>query len=265
MIESLVKRLGKRLGAEIRGAAAAARLFTGPGSALRFRRLLLARRGFKKHVDARPSVVRLRPLGGAPVLLRPQSADIQTVIDVFLDREHVPPKQVSHPSVILDLGANIGLTMAHFATLFPAARILGAELDPDNAALCVENTERWRDRCEVVAAGVWVRDGTVPYVRREGREVSHAIAEAATDATSWTTAISIDSLLQRLPATTEVDYMKMDIEGAEREVLRSAQSWARVCQRSRWKSTLRTPLRTARPTCRLSDSRRRSNDDAAPT
>jgi len=145
---------------------------------------------------------------------------------VFLDREHVPPKQVSHPSVILDLGANIGLTMAHFATLFPAARILGAELDPDNAALCVENTERWRDRCEVVAAGVWVRDGTVPYVRREGREVSHAIAEAAADATSWTTAISIDSLLQRLPATTEVDYMKMDIEGAEREVLRSGQSWA---------------------------------------
>jgi hypothetical protein len=36
----------------------------------------------------------------------------------------------------------------------------------------------------------------------------------------------MESLLARLPPAIDVDYAKMDIEGAEREVLRSGQSWA---------------------------------------
>ena len=207
-------------------AAAAVRLVSDPSSAVHLRRLLLTRRGFRGTLNEASSSVRLRPLAGATVRLRPQSADVQTVIDVFIDREHLPPPLGREPAVVLDLGANIGLTMAHFATLYPAARIVGAELDPDNAALCQQNTAPWRDRCEVISAGVWVSDGNVAYVRREGREVSHAITEASVEGTESATAISLDSLLDRAGVNGRVDYVKMDIEGAEREVLRAGQSWA---------------------------------------
>ena len=190
------------------------------------RRLLLARRGGVRADSSPTEIVRLRPLRGQSVELRPLAADVQTVLDVFLDGEHLPPPLHLPPRVILDLGANIGLTIAHFATLYPTAKILGAELDPANARLAEANIRPWADRCEVIAAAVWVEDGTVPYRQQHGREVSHAIASAE-EATATADAISINSLVRRAVGEIgDVDYVKMDIEGAEIDVLRNAESWA---------------------------------------
>ena len=40
------------------------------------------------------------------------------------------------------------------------------------------------------------------------------------------TAITLDSLLERCGSPQQIDYVKMDIEGAERAVLRENTSWA---------------------------------------
>ncbi len=211
---------------EIESMRLSARLVSDPTSALRFRKLLLARRGVTDAVPRGGTVeIRLRGLRGSSVRLRPGSADVQTVVDVFRDGEHLPPPPLGPPDLILDLGANVGLTMAHFATLFPSAQIVGAELDPENAELCRQNVAAWAGRCQVIAAGIWTADGPVAYVRREGREVSHAITAGASDATAAAQAISLGSLLNSVTSGL-VDYVKMDIEGAERDVLRDGLSWA---------------------------------------
>ena len=127
------------------------------------------------------------------------------------------------PEKILDLGANIGMTMAHLAVLYPSARIVGVELDAENAALCRENLRPWADRCTIVEAAAWTADGAVRYERRRGYEQGFHVTSESGNATA--PAISLNTLLAR-HGWDQVDFVKMDIEGAEQQVLRRATQWA---------------------------------------
>ncbi len=175
-----------------------------------------------------PVTVRFRTLDPASVKLRPQTEDDGLARDVFFTSYHLPPAGIDPREVryIWDLGANIGLTMAHLAAKFPGAHITGVELDADNAALCSENISRWHDRCEVVAAGVWTSSGTVEYERPTGRAQSfHVVDATGSTPSAHAPAISLNALLERSGAML-IDYVKMDIEGAERAVLNENTEWA---------------------------------------
>lgn len=175
-----------------------------------------------------PVTVRFRPLGPASVKLRPQTEDDGLARDVFFTSYHLPPAGIDPRELrhIWDLGANIGLTMAHMAANFPQAHITGVELDANNAALCSENISRWHDRCEVIAAGVWTSSGTVEYERPTGRVQSFHVVDATGSTPSASApAISLNALLERSGAML-IDYVKMDIEGAERAVLNENTEWA---------------------------------------
>jgi FkbM family methyltransferase len=174
--------------------------------------------------------VRLRPLHGARVLLRPGTSDAAVVQNTFAGGYHLPPTdaRLSVEPRILDLGSNIGLTVAHFAVLYPTARILGVEMDADNAKLALHNTEPWQDRCQIVNSAAWHSDGEVRYRRTAGREAGFQIVEGADSQTGRSArAVSMDNLIAELAAgDTGIDYVKMDIEGAEEQVLRINTSWA---------------------------------------
>jgi len=170
--------------------------------------------------------LRFREMPEATLTLRPGTEDDSLAKDALFRRHHLPPQSIPPDALhrIWDLGANVGLTMAHMAALFPGAHIIGVELDADNAALCLQNVSTWPDRCELIHAGVWIGDGTVNYKHDPGRAQSFRIAseESAVRAP----AISLNTLLAR-SGWERVDYVKMDIEGAEREVLKKNTEWAR--------------------------------------
>lgn len=173
----------------------------------------------------------LRPLGGHRVLVRPSTSDVDTVWGTFAGRYHRPPEEVAGAEVrlIWDLGANIGLTMADLARRHPRARILGVELDTENAALARANVAPWADRCEIVEGAVWPEDGELRYVRLPGVTSGHYVTEAALEADPAVTpapAISPESLLAMSAAGSVVDYAKVDIEGAESRLLREHTGWA---------------------------------------
>jgi FkbM family methyltransferase len=162
--------------------------------------------------------LRVRALGGARVLVRPGSSDAQVLLDTFVGGYHRPPADLD-PTTIVDLGSNIGLTLADLAAHHRRATLVGVELDEDNAALAEMNVEAWRERCTVVRAAVWIDDGEVTYELTPGREYAARIG----DGDRTTRSISIDTLTAGLP---KVDYLKMDIEGAEAQVLRANTDWA---------------------------------------
>jgi FkbM family methyltransferase len=169
--------------------------------------------------------VRFREMSDVALRLRPGTEDDSLAKDALFRRHHLPPASLAPEEIrtIWDLGANVGLTMAHMAALYPLARIVGVELDADNAALCRENIAAWPDRCELIHAGVWPTDGTVEYARHPGRAQSFHIASEQASASA--PAISLNTLLERT-GTGRVDYVKMDIEGAEERVLKEATEWA---------------------------------------
>jgi len=167
--------------------------------------------------------IRVRALGGHEVHVRPSTTDRYTFTDTFLAQYHLPPMGISNLQTIWDLGANIGLTAAHFAFLYPHAHITGVELDSENAELAERNTDRWRDRCVIICAAVWTSDGEIAYRRERGHEQAFRVTSDAANAAAR--AISLSTLLENTPARI-VDYVKMDIEGAERELLRNGTEWA---------------------------------------
>lgn len=167
-----------------------------------------------------PRPVRVRGFGADTVYIRPGTSDAIVALATFLGQFHVPPREIGAPSLIWDLGANIGLTMTHMARLFPAARVVGVELDPANASVAKTNLSRFGDRCSLIEAAVWPEDGTVRFERQDGAEDGTAVRPGGSHVVR---AVSLNSLLE---ATGPPDYVKIDIEGAEAEVLRRGTEWA---------------------------------------
>ena len=137
----------------------AAKVTQGPRSFVTYLRLARIRR----HTGSEGKVVRvrLRELGGRAMAIRPSTSDVDTIWGTFAGRYHRPPAEALDRELLLiwDLGANIGLTMADLAVRHPRARIVGLEMDAENAALARENTSAWSDRCEVIEAAAWPSDG----------------------------------------------------------------------------------------------------------
>jgi FkbM family methyltransferase len=174
--------------------------------------------------------LRLRPLGGRTVRIRPSTSDVDTIWGTFAGHYHRPPPEAGSPRLIWDLGANIGLTMADLAERYPQARIVGLEMDPENAALAHENLRPWGERCEVIEAAAWPRDGELRYVRLAGATSAHYVTGAPLDADPAVTsahALSPYSLLALDGRDVTVDFAKIDVEGAESALLRENAGWAR--------------------------------------
>ncbi len=96
-------------------------------------------------------------------------------------------------------------------------------MDPGNAALAAQNVEPWRDRIEVITAAVWWQGGTVSYSAPPGHEFGFHIGSGGHANTRTGPAITVGELVE---AYGRIDFLKMDIEGAEREVLARGVDWA---------------------------------------
>ena len=178
-----------------------------------------------------PVALRARPLGGREVLVRPGTSDADTLWDALVRRYHLPPPGVlsrrrkAGAASVLDLGANIGLTVAHLAETFPGARVIGVELDAANAALARRNVAPWSERCSVVEGAVWPEDGELEYHGWSANTSSFRVTddEDSTAVVRHARAVSLSLLVEELGG---VDYVKMDIEGAEARVLTERTGWA---------------------------------------
>lgn len=187
-----------------------------------YRRL---RRSWKKEEQGTPVQLGLRSLDGRKVFARPGTCDAEVLWDVFIEQYHLPPVPLSDDCVILDLGANVGYTTAHFTTLYPRATIGVVEMDPDNMALARMNTEFAKDRCRYLEVAVWSQSGTILYegVDKWGYHVINNSTHKEQLAQS-AHSLPMEEIIKQCQLT-HVDYLKMDIEGAEAVVFNSDISW----------------------------------------
>lgn len=166
--------------------------------------------------------IRVRSIGDQCVVVRPATTDGQVLLDTFVDGYHLPCADLGRdPALIVDLGANIGLTAADLAYRYPGVRVIAVEPEPSLAALAVRNCSSWSDRIEVISAAAWVNDGTVRFSMDSGNEWGGTVVDG--DDGVEVPAVSLNTLLADEPA---VDFVKMDVEGAELQLLAVATEWA---------------------------------------
>src|SRR5262249_28777728 len=120
----------------------------------------------------------------------------------------------SHSPIIVDCGANYGVSVVYFKQLFPDAKIIAVEADPEVFAILEWNiSAHGLNDVTLINKVVAVESDPIPF-HREGADAGriHFMAGAKDVLTLPT--IPLDQLL-----TQPVDFLKIDIEGAETDVL----------------------------------------------
>ena len=201
-----------------------------PADILRYGRMRAARAiGLK---SAAPAVLHVRTIGGAPVLCR-ASRDVWTFKHTFLVGFHRPPIAIPAYGTIVDLGSNVGYTVADLAFANPTARVVGVEMDRNNFDLAMRNVAIFGDRVQLLHAAVWTEDGEISYsgVEDDAFAVTGAAVADEREGTGRSSAPArrLTSILDAF-GLERVDYLKMDIEGAEAAILSAPLDWAERVQ-----------------------------------
>lgn len=116
--------------------------------------------------------------------------------------------------LILDCGSNIGLSVLYFKTIYPGAHIIAFEPDANTFAVLKRNVER-NDLADVELHNVALSDaaGTVFFHTEQSGSLSASLLSGRGEKDALATPVQCRTLSSVIDG--KVDFMKMDIEGAE--------------------------------------------------
>lgn len=180
---------------------------------------------------------RIRWLSGVlPLYLRTFAGDIRIFYEVFWERVYwLPATFLRDPRVIVDAGANVGMTGVYFSVAYPGARVYCIEPDPDNVRVLKMNLRRQLEQGSVVlaAAALYDHDGWVN-LAGEGWAYNHAVGKeteegARVPAGMRVPAITPETMIRQW-GLEKIDLLKIDIEGAEDNLFRGALEWLEIVE-----------------------------------
>ncbi|MBI5041737.1 MAG: FkbM family methyltransferase [Gammaproteobacteria bacterium] len=158
--------------------------------------------------------------------VRIPSSDVLTYRQVFAEREYAFDVR-RPPRVIIDAGANVGLTSIFFANQYPDARIIAIEPEPFNYAMLVKNVAPYPNVTPVQGA-IWSANIDIDLFDPGAGHWGYVTRQADDNAAgTWCQKVhgfTLDRLMQDF-ALEHIDVLKMDIEGAERDVLEDPSAW----------------------------------------
>ena len=168
------------------------------------------------------------------VCARDNGLDVKTVAEFFSPQyEFIPPElPPMNPKVVYDLGANIGAASLYLAAHFRQARFFGFEPLPGNFEVCVRNFQNL-PQSTVYPWAVGARSGPVSFDfsdadPRGGRVAGVSSSEGGpTPKRLEVELFSVEDLVnaKKLPPP---DFLKIDVEGAEVDVLSGLGKHARA-------------------------------------
>lgn len=139
--------------------------------------------------------------------------------------ERAPDRMVKAGDVVMDVGAHIG-TFGDDALRRGAAKVIMVEPDPVNQECIRRNfkEEIASGRVILVPEGAWNSESTLDFHVGVGNSGNGSFVEAETESRVLRVPVRpIDQMMTRL-GIDKLDFVKMDIEGAERQALAGAQN-----------------------------------------
>ncbi|MGH7680758.1 MAG: FkbM family methyltransferase [Candidatus Eiseniibacteriota bacterium] len=170
-------------------------------------------RGVPRHQECRARV------DGWDLTIPDAASFLSSYREIFVERTLDFPQDRDAPR-ILDLGANIGLSVLAFKRQHPRARITALEPDPGLFQVLTRNVHgNGFTDVTLLQRAAWREDARLPFAP-DGADGGRAVVDRSPGAepgARWidVEAISLPDLLRR----EAFDTIKMDIEGAERAVL----------------------------------------------
>jgi len=159
--------------------------------------------------------------------LRRLAGDIFVLYEVLCDKCYFIPSSMlprEKVRVIFDCGANIGITSLFLAAQYPNARVFSIEPDPGNFVLLERNVRQER-RIIPISGALVGRPREQVYLTTDAAAWGNSIATSKTGiaVNAWT----IDEICQA-NGLANIDLLKVDIEGSEKELFANGQFLKRV-------------------------------------
>lgn len=151
-------------------------------------------------------------LAGEPTSFSNVDGLVHSIREIFLDEVYrfASPTKTPH---IVDAGANIGLSVRYFKRLHPQSTVVAFEPDVEIYPLLVRNVGTMPG-VELHEAAAWTEDGELTFFSEGSLAGSSEIDFARKGKKIVVKAERLKDQLQR-----RVDFLKIDIEGAENAVL----------------------------------------------
>ena len=148
--------------------------------------------------------------------------------DIFVHRIYHFQAQRPDP-LILDCGSNIGMSILYFKHVYPQARVIGLEPDPAIFPYLDENmTRNSLKDVQLVQAALGATEGVLTFYS-DGKYASCLAEHRPAEIPPGWTRYEVPCVRLRDYLVEPVDFLKMNIEGAEWEVLEdSADSLRKV-------------------------------------
>lgn len=138
--------------------------------------------------------------------------------EIFLEREYAFTPHSNSPAII-DCGSNIGISILFFKKLFPQAKVTGFEPDPAAFALLSWNvTENRLSEVYLHNMAVTAKTGEIAFFRDSrspGSLVMSTVKGRIDGASRQVPCVALSGFVK----DSVVDLLKMDIEGAEMDVM----------------------------------------------
>ena len=153
---------------------------------------------------------------GLPFSYRGETSDEVVGNEILEEGKYVLPMEDFQPKVIIDCGSNIGYSTLYYANTYPDAQIYAIEPEKINFKFLQYNTIFY-DNIHLINSAVWGKESFVRLENSDLGEIGYMTVETGEDDPTAFQATTIGKLIHD-NGINEIDLLKMDVEGAEKEI-----------------------------------------------
>jgi len=161
-----------------------------------------------------------------PMYIRNDTSDVY-VYKSIIEKNNYAFSCKIEPKFIVDAGANIGMSAIYFANKYKYAKIIAIEPEEENFELLKNNTEKYPNII-VIRAALWNVSGEIGIfdtgLDNWGFMTGTSDLKIEANKKHFTNAVTVDEIMKKYNFAT-IDVLKIDIEGAEKEVFDSSKNW----------------------------------------
>jgi len=152
---------------------------------------------------------------GSPMFIADAASTVAGYEEIFVNRHYQFKAATSYP-LIIDCGSNVGLSVGFFKKIYPNCKIIAFEPDPDLFDLLRKNVEEWGCKdVELHQKAIWREEALINFQKEGG--FSGRIDEST--AHEKINSVDVQSVCLSKFLNQKVDFLKIDVEGAETDVL----------------------------------------------
>ena len=150
-----------------------------------------------------------------PAYLRSKTSDIEVYYQVMYGRSYLI-KTKTTPKVIIDCGANIGITTIFYKKQYPDCKIIAIEPEKGNYELLKKNTEKYKD-IFCIKTAVNNKNTNFSIDTSNNDNWGFKIEETNQQLPDTLVTMTINDIIEKYQIDT-IDILKIDIEGSEKEL-----------------------------------------------